>query len=137
MDTCIIALLDVMGSAYGSDGLRYVYNITQLDGPSLSQANSAASGFRSTFAFHSCLLRIHRPDALFRSRRKSLISGADEWCIRIDYHQLRNTLLTFISSIVQLAALVWYLISYFPLGSTGLRFAARFGGNRVAAWMGD
>jgi hypothetical protein len=50
---------------------------------------------------------------------------------------LHSTLLTFISSIAQLVCLLWYLVSYFPMGSTGLRFAARFGGNRVAAWMND
>ncbi|KAK4991814.1 Protein transport protein sft2 [Elasticomyces elasticus] len=48
---------------------------------------------------------------------------------------LQSTLLTLISSIVQVVCLVWYLISYFPMGSTGLRFAARFGGNRAAAWL--
>ncbi|KAF2866683.1 Got1/Sft2-like family-domain-containing protein [Massariosphaeria phaeospora] len=46
-------------------------------------------------------------------------------------------LLTFVASAAQLVCLLWYLVSYFPLGSTGLRFAARFGGNRVAAWMND
>lgn len=50
---------------------------------------------------------------------------------------LHSTLLTFVSSIAQLVCLLWYLVSYFPMGSTGLRFAARFGGNRVATWMND
>jgi len=48
---------------------------------------------------------------------------------------LHSTILTLFSSIVQLVALVWYLVSYFPMGSTGLRFAARIGGGRVAAWV--
>lgn len=48
---------------------------------------------------------------------------------------LRSTILTLFSAIVQLIALVWYLVSYFPLGSQGLMFAARVGGGRVAAWM--
>lgn len=48
---------------------------------------------------------------------------------------LHSTLLTLISSIVQLICLVWYLVSYFPMGSTGLKFGARIAGNRVAAWM--
>lgn len=48
---------------------------------------------------------------------------------------LHSTLLTLLSSVIQLVALVWYLVSYFPMGSTGLRFAARVGGGRVAAWM--
>jgi len=49
--------------------------------------------------------------------------------------QLQSTLLTLMSCIIQLLALAWYLISYFPMGSTGLRFGARLAGNRVAAWM--
>ncbi|KAF2088899.1 SFT2-domain-containing protein [Saccharata proteae CBS 121410] len=50
---------------------------------------------------------------------------------------LHNTILTLLSSIVQLVCLLWYLVSYFPMGSTGLRFAARFGGSRVSAWLQD
>ncbi|KIW67420.1 hypothetical protein PV04_06678 [Phialophora macrospora] len=50
---------------------------------------------------------------------------------------LHSTILTLFSAIVQLVALVWYLVSYFPMGSTGLRFAARVGGSRVSAWMND
>ncbi|KAF2131292.1 SFT2-domain-containing protein [Dothidotthia symphoricarpi CBS 119687] len=50
---------------------------------------------------------------------------------------LHSTILTFVAVIAQLICLVWYIVSYFPMGSTGLRFAARFGGNRVAAWMND
>ncbi|EUC31272.1 hypothetical protein COCCADRAFT_101644, partial [Bipolaris zeicola 26-R-13] len=50
---------------------------------------------------------------------------------------LHSTLLTFIAAAAQLVSLVWYIVSYFPMGSSGLRFAARFGGNRVAAWMSD
>ncbi|KAK3675861.1 Protein transport protein sft2 [Vermiconidia calcicola] len=50
---------------------------------------------------------------------------------------LRSTILTLFSSIVQIVALVWYAVSYFPMGSTGLRFAARFGGDRVMAWMNN
>lgn len=48
---------------------------------------------------------------------------------------LHSTLLTLISSIFQLAALAWYLVSYFPMGSTGLQFMGRFGAQRVGAWM--
>ncbi|MCJ1292189.1 protein transport protein sft2 [Xylographa carneopallida] len=50
---------------------------------------------------------------------------------------LHSTLLTLVAALVQLASLLWYLVSYFPMGGTGLRFAARFGTNRVAAWMSD
>ncbi|EGP91932.1 unnamed protein product [Zymoseptoria tritici ST99CH_1A5] len=50
---------------------------------------------------------------------------------------LKSTVLTLFSSIVQMVALVWYLVSYFPMGSTGLRFAANFGISRVTGWMGD
>lgn len=50
---------------------------------------------------------------------------------------LHSTILTMIAAVVQILCLLWYLISYFPMGSSGLRFAARFGGNRVATWMTD
>lgn len=49
--------------------------------------------------------------------------------------QLHSTLLTLISSIFQLAALVWYLVSYFPMGSTGLQYMGRFGAQRVSNWV--
>lgn len=48
---------------------------------------------------------------------------------------LRNTVLTLISAAIQMACLVWYLVSYFPMGSSGLRFATSFGARRAAAWM--
>jgi Got1/Sft2-like family len=50
---------------------------------------------------------------------------------------LHQTILTLIAAIVQLLALLWYMISYFPMGTTGLRLASSFAGNRVAAWMND
>ncbi|KAF2729788.1 SFT2-domain-containing protein [Polyplosphaeria fusca] len=50
---------------------------------------------------------------------------------------LHSTILTLLAAIVQLVCLVWYLVSYFPMGSQGLRFAARFGGNRMAAWVSE
>jgi hypothetical protein len=48
---------------------------------------------------------------------------------------LGSTILTLISSLVQLACLIWYLVSYFPMGSSGLRLATSFGAQRAAAWM--
>ncbi|KAH7369090.1 Got1/Sft2-like family-domain-containing protein [Plectosphaerella cucumerina] len=48
---------------------------------------------------------------------------------------LHSTILTLISAIIQLACLVWYLISYFPMGSSGLRLATTFGARRAAAWV--
>jgi len=48
---------------------------------------------------------------------------------------LRSTLLTLFSAIVQIACLLWYLVSYFPMGSSGLRLATTFGARRAAAWM--
>lgn len=47
----------------------------------------------------------------------------------------QNLFLTLIFSIFQLAALVWYLVSYFPMGSTGLQYVGRFGASRVTAWV--
>ncbi|KAJ0424619.1 Got1/Sft2-like family-domain-containing protein [Aspergillus carlsbadensis] len=48
---------------------------------------------------------------------------------------LHSTFLTLISSIFQLAALLWYVVSYFPMGSSGLQFMGRFGAQRVTSWM--
>lgn len=48
---------------------------------------------------------------------------------------LKSTLLTLPSALFQLACLLWYLVSYFPMGSAGLRMATSFGANRAAAWM--
>jgi len=48
---------------------------------------------------------------------------------------LGSNILTLISSLVQLACLIWYLVSYFPMGSSGLRLATSFGAQRAAAWM--
>ncbi|KAG9248364.1 Got1/Sft2-like family-domain-containing protein [Calycina marina] len=48
---------------------------------------------------------------------------------------LGNTILTLLAAIVQLACLLWYLVSYFPMGSSGLRLASTFGAQRAAAWM--
>ncbi|KAG4417362.1 SFT2-domain-containing protein [Cadophora sp. DSE1049] len=48
---------------------------------------------------------------------------------------LQSTILTLISALIQLACLVWYLVSYFPMGSSGLRLATSFGAQRAAAWM--
>ncbi|KAL0936618.1 uncharacterized protein CTRU02_208833 [Colletotrichum truncatum] len=48
---------------------------------------------------------------------------------------LHSTFLTLISALIQLACLVWYLVSYFPMGSSGLRLATTFGARRAAAWM--
>jgi len=39
--------------------------------------------------------------------------------------------------LAQLVSLLWFTVSYFPMGSTGLRFGARFAGSRVTAWMND
>lgn len=48
---------------------------------------------------------------------------------------LRSQLLTMFAAIVQLVCLVWYLVSYFPMGSSGLRMMSSFGAQRAAAWM--
>ncbi|KAJ2905106.1 hypothetical protein MKZ38_006352 [Zalerion maritima] len=43
--------------------------------------------------------------------------------------------LTILAAIVQLVALLWYLVSYFPMGSSGLRLASSFGARQATAWM--
>lgn len=49
--------------------------------------------------------------------------------------QLHSTILTLFAALIQLAALAWYLVSYFPMGSSGLRFATNFGARQATAWM--
>jgi len=48
---------------------------------------------------------------------------------------LHSTILTMLAAICQLVALAWYLVSYFPMGSTGLRYASQFGARQAASWM--
>ncbi|KAL7956999.1 Got1/Sft2-like family domain-containing protein [Trichoderma compactum] len=49
--------------------------------------------------------------------------------------KLHSTILTLFAALVQLAALLWYLVSYFPMGSTGLRLATSFGARQATAWL--
>ena len=49
--------------------------------------------------------------------------------------QLHSTLLTLFSAIVQVVCLVWYLVSYFPMGSAGLRIASSYGARQATAWV--
>ncbi|CAG9939318.1 hypothetical protein V2G26_000654 [Clonostachys chloroleuca] len=49
--------------------------------------------------------------------------------------KLHSTILTLLAAIVQIVCLVWYLVSYFPMGSTGLRFATSYGARQATAWM--
>lgn len=48
---------------------------------------------------------------------------------------LGSTILTLLAAICQILALVWYLVSYFPMGTTGLRYASQFGARQAANWM--
>jgi hypothetical protein len=66
--------------------------------------------------------------------------GVSQPCIRVlgallRCCQLQNTFLTLLAGLIQLASLVWYLVSYFPMGSSGLRLVSSFGARRAAAWM--
>ncbi|KAF4977622.1 hypothetical protein FZEAL_5883 [Fusarium zealandicum] len=49
--------------------------------------------------------------------------------------KLHSTILTLLSALVQIACLIWYLISYFPMGSSGLRLASSFGVRQATSWM--
>ncbi|KTW27591.1 uncharacterized protein T551_03090 [Pneumocystis jirovecii RU7] len=40
--------------------------------------------------------------------------------------KLKSTILSIFSGAIQLLALLWYLISYFPMGSQGLRWGSQF-----------
>ncbi|KOS21141.1 Protein transport protein SFT2 [Escovopsis weberi] len=49
--------------------------------------------------------------------------------------KIHSTILTLFAALIQLAALVWYLVSYFPMGSSGLRLATSFGARQATAWL--
>jgi len=63
------------------------------------------------------------------------MQDSPDWLILTFRLQLHSTFLTLISAIIQIAALVWYLVSYFPMGSSGLRIASTFGARQATAWM--
>ncbi|KAJ6259093.1 hypothetical protein Dda_5990 [Drechslerella dactyloides] len=48
---------------------------------------------------------------------------------------LQSYLLTIPAAAVQMCALLWYLVSYFPMGTTGLRFASSFGAQQAVSWL--
>ncbi|KAK9324443.1 Got1/Sft2-like family-domain-containing protein [Lipomyces orientalis] len=48
---------------------------------------------------------------------------------------LRNAFLTILACLVQIVAAIWYTVSYFPMGTQGMRVAGRFGARRVNAWL--
>ena len=90
--------------------------------------------FDAEITLHSCLLWIFRPNNLLFHRGKS------NNCFLVQLPllspvQLQSTVLALFSAIIQLACLIWYLVSYFPMGSSGLRLATTFGARRAAAWM--
>src|SRR2546423_12859847 len=84
--------------------------------------------FGTTSTFHRSLFWLYRSHSLLFTGRKSqahlkhvyhLLTGSES--------QLRSSLLTLTSAIFQLICLLWYLVSYFPMGSSGLRMATSFG----------
>jgi hypothetical protein len=112
--------------------LMFLSSWAVLMGP-MQYAVHLISGARLPFTaayFGSIIMTIY-----FAVGVSSTYHAAARHCLR--FRQLHSTILTLFSAIVQLVALVWYLVSYFPMGSTGLRFAARVGGSRVTAWMND
>ncbi|CAN6625358.1 protein transport protein Sft2p [Trichomonascus vanleenenianus] len=48
---------------------------------------------------------------------------------------MRSVILTVPAIIVQILAALWYAVSYFPMGSQGLRFASRVGARQVTSWI--
>ncbi|KAG4300924.1 hypothetical protein PCANB_002578 [Pneumocystis canis] len=50
--------------------------------------------------------------------------------------KLKSTFLSFFSGIIQLFALLWYLISYFLMGSQGIQWGARFVISKIKSSIG-
>ena len=116
MDSGLYPIPCVVGSYYGT--------LDICPAPSLN----------TTATFHRCLLWIARIDSVFFTWSKLLAAETPENEL-LTPHKLHSTLLTLFSAIFQLACLIWYLVSYFPMGSSGLRLATTFGARRAAAWM--
>ncbi|KAK9362698.1 Got1/Sft2-like family-domain-containing protein [Lipomyces starkeyi] len=47
----------------------------------------------------------------------------------------RSPILTILACVVQIVAAIWYTVSYFPMGTQGMRVAGRFGARRVYSWL--
>src|SRR4051794_26119040 len=73
--------------------------------------------------FYGGILRIYRAYFILQSWSKHsskvpVFFSSTSILLLTCYHvKLGNTILTLISSLAQLACLVWYLVSYFPMGS--------------------
>lgn len=94
------------------------------------------SSFRTPTALHSRLLWLYRIDIILcRWRTFFPYSQYSLDDMLMSRTQLQKSFLTLFAAIFQLVALLWYLVSYFPLGSTGLQFMGRFGVQRIAAWV--
>ncbi|CEJ82314.1 Putative Syntaxin [[Torrubiella] hemipterigena] len=46
-----------------------------------------------------------------------------------------QTILTLLCAVVQVACLLWYLVSYFPMGTQSLRLVSSFGARQATSWM--
>lgn len=94
-------------------------------GSSLFLASFAAVMGPMNYVYHLCSApRLPFTTAYFGSIVMTLIFALKHY-----------TILTLLSAIVQLACLAWYLVSYFPMGSAGLRIATTFGARQATAWM--
>lgn len=77
-------------------------------------------GFHAPLAIYSYIFRLHCSDSLLQSRGMLPFDFIKKLSLLIIFlSQLGNTILTLISALIQLACLVWYLVSYFPMGSSG------------------
>jgi hypothetical protein len=77
----------------------------------------------TTSAFYGGLFWIYSSHSIFQSGRKCPTHALKlAWYTLAklkSFLKLGSTILTLISSIMQLACLIWYLVSYFPMGSSG------------------
>src|ERR1700693_1581778 len=81
----------------------------------------SAPDFGTTSTFHRSLFWLYRSHPLLFTRRKSQAHLKHLYhLLTVPDSQLRNSLLTLVSAIFQLICLAWYLVSYFPMGSSGL-----------------
>lgn len=110
---------------------QHLFSGTRLPFTAAYFGSIAMTLYFSLGVSHSCLLR--RQSVSCSLHRDLWLRLVTDLCLLPE--QLHSTILTLFSSIIQLACLAWYLVSYFPMGSSGLRLASSFGAQRATAWL--
>lgn len=108
--------------------MNYVYHLFSAPRLPFTAAYFGSIAMTLVFAIKVCQTPTSRKDE--KERREK-----GPGYVYANISKVHSTILTLLASLVQLAALIWYLVSYFPMGSTGLRLATSFGARQATAWL--